>query len=275
MPVRLKKIMSKCNVMMFAAGLGMRLRPATELNPKPALPLNQIPLGYYALPYLQNLQIEKFVVNTFHLPKKIHDLYNPIHKNILFSDESGFIKGSGGGLKQAEKYLNSNLPILTMNADEIFFTEENNFIQNAIAEHHTTNALATLIVTEHPEAGSKFGGIWCEPNSNKVIHIGKDRPNETAKAWHFIGLQILSPTVLKLIPENTETNIFYDVLIQYLKTETIQIYDIKCDWYEVGNIQDYKTAKSEINLKLSANAFYKNHFEKLNQFPQSKLGDLT
>lgn len=267
--------MNKCNVMMFAAGLGTRLRPATIQNPKPAIPLNQIPLGYYALPYLENLNIEKFVVNTFYLPEQIHNLYTVLNKNIEFSDETDFIKGSGGGLKLAEIKMNPDLPIVTMNADEIFFTADAGIVEKALAQHQKNKCLATLIVIEHPEAGGQFGGIWCEPNTNKVIHIGKDKPNLTAKPWHFIGLQILSPAVLELIPENTESNIFYDVLIHHLNTENIQIFPITCDWYEVGNITDYQKTKSEINLKLQTNPIYQNHYQKLNQYPKSHLGDLA
>jgi mannose-1-phosphate guanylyltransferase len=259
--------------MMFAAGLGTRLRPATNQNPKPTLPLNKIPLGYYALPYLECLQIENFVVNTFHLPDQIHDLYKNIHTRIQFSDETDFIKGSGGGLLQAANKLSKNMPILTMNADEIFFTKETDFLKTALNKHHEENALATLIVTEHPEAGHKFGAIWCE--NKKVIHIGKDKPNNTAKPWHFIGLQILSSKIINDIEQNKESNIFYDVLIHKLKIENIQIYPIQCDWYEVGNLTDYQIAKNEINLKLKTNDIYKSHFEKLNQWPKSQLGDLS
>lgn len=270
-----KKIMNKCNVIMFAAGLGTRLRPATTVTPKPALPLNQIPLGYFTLPYLEHLQTENFIVNTFHLPKKIHDLYKKVSDKIIFSDEVDFIKGSGGGLKQAEKFFNLAHPILALNADEIFFTENNLFLNAALELHSQKNSLATLIVTEHADAGTKFGAIWCE--NEIVVHIGKDKPlnNPHAKPWHFIGLQILSSAVLDLINGTSEKNIFYDVLVHELKNKKIQIYPIKCDWFEVGNIDDYKIAKKEINENLKTNSIYKNHFKDLEKYPQSELGDLA
>jgi NDP-sugar pyrophosphorylase family protein len=273
MLVRSKKTMNKCNVMMFAAGLGTRLRPYTNTNPKPALPLLQIPLGYYSLPYLEKIEIDSFVVNTFHLAEQVHDLYSTINPAVQFSDETDFIKGSGGGLKQAEKIFNSHIPILTMNADEIFFTAETDFLNNALNTHSTNKNFATLIVTEHPEAGHKFGAIWCE--NNKVIHIGKDKPNDTAKPWHFIGLQFLSTEILNQIPQDQETNIFYDVLIHQLKSQNICIYPIKCDWYEVGNITDYQLAKAEIRKNLKMNSIYQKQFEKLQLLPKSDLSDLT
>ena len=261
--------------MMFAAGFGTRLRPFTNSTPKPALPLNQIPLGYFALPYLDCVQSENFVVNTFHLPKKIHALYEQISDKIIFSDEVDFIKGSGGGLKEAEDFFDLAVPILALNADEIFFTENYAFLAEALAAHQQKNNLATLIVTEHPGAGTKFGAIWCIDET--VVHIGKDQPlsHPQAKPWHFIGLQFLSPEILKSINAKMEKNIFYDILIHELKNTKIQIHPIKCDWYEVGNIEDYKIAKTEINEQLKINLTYKNHFKLLEKYPKSQLSDLA
>ncbi len=273
MLVPLKKIMNKCNVMMFAAGIGARLRPATNQHPKPVIPMNQIALGYYTLPYLDAIKIDQFIVNTFYLPEQIHTLYQSVSTSIIFSNETDFIKGSAGGLVQAKKYFNMKVPILAMNADEVFFTAENNFIQNALDKHYAENAQATLIVTEHPEAGHKFNAIWCEDET--VVHIGKDRPSPTAKPWHYIGLQFLSPELLQNISENSELNIFYDVLIYQLKNIKVQIYSIECDWYEVGNIVDYTKAKSEISKQLEINSVYISHFEKLKKLPCSQLSDLA
>ena len=272
MPVHLKRTMNKCNVMMFAAGLGTRLKPFTNTTPKPALPLNQIPLGFYSIPYLEKIEARSFVVNTFHLPEKIHDLYQQLSFPIQFSDEKDFIKGSGGGLKLAENKFVKNIPILAMNADEIFFTAELDFLNSALDLHKRDNNFATLIVTKHPEAGRKFGAIWCE--KNRVIHIGKDKPNETAEPWHFIGLQFLAAELLDQIPADQEANIFYDVLIHQLNSKKIEIYPIHCDWYEVGNLTDYQIAKSEIHQKIKANPIYQDHFHKLNLLPKSNLSDL-
>lgn len=264
------------NVLLFAAGLGTRLRPATLDNPKPVIPLFGIPMGYYLLPYLAEMPINKFVVNTFHLPEKIHDCYNKLRHGIEFSDERDFIKGSGGGLKQAENMLGHELPILTGNADEVFFTADSQFLKRALEKHQAEKALATLIVMNHSEAGKKFGGIWTETHSStKVVSIGKDAPTDQSRAWHFIGLQILSPEVFSMIESNKEQNIFYDVLIHRLPTHKVQIFPIEMDWYELGNLHDYQEAKNAIAAEKENNPIYKKHFTKLNALPKSKLSDLT
>lgn len=267
---------SKINVLLYAAGLGTRLRPATLENPKPVIPLFGIPMGYYLLPYIIELPVDKFVVNTFYLPEKVHACYDKLRHGIFFSDETDFIKGSGGGLKQAENLLKNNNPILAANADEVFFTPDHQFLKKALEKHLSENALATLIVMNHPEAGKKFGGIWTESHgSENVISIGKESPSTNARPWHFIGLQILSPELFSMIESEKELNIFYDVLIHKLPTHKVQIYPVEMDWYELGNLADYQSAKNKIAFEKDINPIYKKHFTKLNALPKSNLSDLT
>ncbi len=263
---------NQAQAFIFAAGLGTRLRPMTEKHPKPTIPLFSVPMGYYILPYFDQVQITKYIANTFHLPDQIHQLYINTNKEFLFSDEKDFIKGSAGGLKQAEKMILQNIPIIVANSDEIFFTEEFNFLDKALKQHIEKKSLATLIVIEHPEAGRKFGGIWCK--EKKVSHIGKDPAQKDLKPWHYIGLQILSSEVLKLIEPHKELNIFYDVLIHHLDQKDISIYPITADWYETGNYTDYQLAKTEISKK-SDQVIYKNHFDLLKKYPKSDLSDLA
>lgn len=271
-----KKTMHKCNVLMFAAGLGTRLRPHTYQHPKPAIPLFRIPLGYYLIPYIQKLRIENFIVNTFHLPEQIHQLYQKLDLSIRFSDEREFIRGSAGGLKHAEALLNKNYPILIANSDEVLFAEKEDFLTKALEQHENQKALATLIVMEHPEAGKKFGGIWTKKNSNQVIHIGKDCSEQHVKAWHFVGLQFVSGEILNFIADDSEKNIFYDLMVHYLKTKKVEIFPVSIDWYETGNIQDYLKAKEEISEKIDKkNSIYLSHFENLKKLPLSEISDLT
>ncbi len=264
--------MNVCDIFLFAAGLGTRLRPFTEKHPKPVLPLHSYPLGYYPLPYIQTLKINKFIVNTFHLAPQVHELYKKTSMNPVFSDESGFIKGSAGGLKQAEGLLSKN-PILAVNADEVLFTEKINFLTEALDFHQQNNHLATLIVKEHPGVGKEFGGIWCDGQT--VKDIGKKEAPAGLKGWHFIGFQFLSPEILKTLPSGKEANIFYDYLINHLNTGRVKIFPIQGDWYETGNLDDYKKAKSAIADNLKTKKMYQTFFDKMQTLPKSTLSDLT
>lgn len=265
--------MSACDVFLFAAGLGTRLRPFTEKNPKPVLPLLSYPLGLYTLPYIEHAPVKNFIVNTFHLPDQVHQLYKKTQFNPQFSDETGFIKGSAGGLKQAEHLFTAGAPILAINADEVMFTKDSDFLKKAYDYHLKNNNLATLIVKEHPGVGHEFGGIWCEDQT--VHNISKTAPAGTKlKGWHFIGYQFLSPEVIKLVEKNKETNIFYDILIKQINTNRVKIYPVHADWYETGNLNDYKKAKFAIAEKLLTQKEYKDFYSEMKKYPMSDLPDL-
>lgn len=266
--------MSACDVFLFAAGLGTRLRPFTEKNPKPVLPLLSYSLGLYPLPYIEHMPVKNFIVNTFHLPEQVHQLYKKTKFNPQFSDETGFIKGSAGGLKQAEHLFSPNNQILAINADEVMFTNDSDFLKKAFEYHTKNNNLATLIVKEHPGVGKEFGGIWCDDQT--VNKISKTAPeNSKLKGWHFIGYQFLSPEVLKMVEKNKETNIFYDILIKQIKTKRVRIFPVQADWYETGNLNDYKKAKAIIAEKSLTQKEYKDFYSEMKKYPKSELPDLA
>ncbi len=255
------------NVMLLAAGLGTRLKPLTLKYPKPAVPLLNLPLGLYQFQYLKHIEISKLIVNTFHLPEKIRALYQnqPYYKNeIIFSNESEKILGGAGGLKKASSAMTSNEPILLMNADEVYFTKNKDFLKKALHQHIQNKNLATVVVIEHPEAGKKFGALWAE--DLKIKDISKTARHEHLKPWHCIGPIFLSWDVLKLIPEETESNIFYDVLLIELSKNQVEIFPIEAEWYETGNPQDYFSATRAIleNLDSETHQF-------INQYDESDL----
>lgn len=234
------------NVFILAAGLGSRLKPLTNKYPKPCIPFLNVPMGLYAFRYLQPVPVDVCVANTFHLPDQIKKLYKNqayYKKEIFFSDEKEKILGSAGGLKKASRFFKDNDTILMMNADEVFFTEQNDFLEQAYQQHLKNKNLATLVVTAHPEAGKKFGAIWTE--SNRVFEIGKTSSQSHLQAWHYIGIIFLNKKVLSLIPDDQETNIFYDILNHQLVKNSVEIFKINCRWYETGNGSDYLNATED------------------------------
>ena len=152
--------MSACDLFIFAAGIGSRLRPHTEKTPKPCIPLFSTPLGFYILPYLEGIPVNNRIINTFHHPNLIKFQYNPIFPNVKFSDEIDFIKGSAGGLKQAEDFFSHTDTIVAINADEVFFAVDPLFLKKAIEQHQKDKNFATLVVMDHPSVGKDFGSLF-------------------------------------------------------------------------------------------------------------------
>lgn len=115
--------------MIFAAGLGTRLKPLTDNMPKALVPLAGKTLLQWQIERLKAAGITDIVVNVHHFPDMI---INYLHDNnnfgcrISVSDERDMLLETGGGLRKAKSLLlgvgsresgNSNEPILICNVD--------------------------------------------------------------------------------------------------------------------------------------------------------------
>ena len=94
--------------MLFAAGLGSRLKPFTDSHPKALAEVNGKTLLERNIRYLQKFGITEVIVNVHHFADQIIEA---IDKNdgwgskITISDESDAVLETGGGLKKAAWYF--------------------------------------------------------------------------------------------------------------------------------------------------------------------------
>lgn len=113
--------------MIFAAGLGTRLKPLTDTLPKALVPLAGKTLLQWQIERLKAAGITDIVVNVHHFPDMI---INYLRENdnfgcrIAVSDERDMLLETGGGLRKAKELLTSSpnsliasSPILICNVD--------------------------------------------------------------------------------------------------------------------------------------------------------------
>ncbi len=276
------------NVMLLAAGEGTRLRPYTLIRPKPAMPFLNVPLASYPLAFLDGMKVDRLIVNTFHLPTKIVDLF--IHMNhgarrLHFSHEINQIMGSGGGLAAAHDYFRNQGDLILMNADEVILPFEKQLLAKAFEQHQKNKAFCTLLTMDHPDVGTKYGGVWLD-HKDQVCGFGKSSPTmDSKKAEHFIGIQILSEKIFDYMPVGHPSNVLYDgVTKAILAGQVVQRYKVDCHWYETGNPKDFLSATSDV-LKILAdtesgsytNAYLQRLLERFSKETPllEKRGDLT
>lgn len=133
--------------MLFAAGLGTRLKPFTNSHPKALAMVNGKSLLQRNILYLQQFGITNVVVNVHHFANQIIDAVqqnNGWGSNIIISDEQDEVLETGGGLAKAKSYLQSAENFVVMNVD--ILTNVN--LNEVINQHQQTNALATLAVSQ-------------------------------------------------------------------------------------------------------------------------------
>lgn len=252
--------------MLLAAGLGTRLRPLTNIKPKPAIEFLNIPLLNYSVALLQsseNFKVEQFVVNTSHLPDQIQNLTKKWPYNAQLSHEPGDPLGSGGGIWKAKEFLKNEDDFFVTNGDEVIFPNQSNMIQKMYMQHKKENAIATFLVKKDSRVGTQFGGLWAD-NQKRIFSVGKTNPfddnslfhefkkeitsSSQLQAYHYVGVMLLSKNVWPYFPEG-ESNILHDVVMKAARDgQKVQIFFDDCRWFETGNIHDFLEA-TQIILK--------------------------
>lgn len=130
--------------MIFAAGLGTRLKPITDTLPKALVPVGGEPLLSHIIRKLVSAGYDHLVVNVHHFPDQIigylqqHDFGVPID----ISDERDGLLETGGGVAHARPFLEGE-PFLVHNVDIL-----SNLDLAWFRAQHRPDALATLLVSE-------------------------------------------------------------------------------------------------------------------------------
>jgi len=112
--------MSITKAFILGAGLGTRLRPLTNVLPKPLVPVWNEPLVYHSLRHCTKAGIKSFAINTHHLPQT----WNPYFPDQLFEGKpieffhEEMLLETGGGIKNIASFI-GNEPILVFNGDII------------------------------------------------------------------------------------------------------------------------------------------------------------
>jgi MurNAc alpha-1-phosphate uridylyltransferase len=110
--------------MVLAAGLGTRMRPITDIIPKPLVKIAGKPMIDYALDALADAGVERAVVNVHHHAEQMlaHlDGYQRLE--IIISDERAALMNNGGGLAKGLRLLDRG-KVFVMNADLFWIGEK-------------------------------------------------------------------------------------------------------------------------------------------------------
>ena len=107
-------------VMIFAAGLGTRLKPLTDTMPKALVRVGGQPLLWHVIMKLKAAGYERMVINVHHFADQIIDYLESngnFGVDIRISDERDGLLETGGGIKKALPLFDPESPILIHNVD--------------------------------------------------------------------------------------------------------------------------------------------------------------
>ena len=213
--------------MIFAAGLGSRLKPWTDKHPKALALVNGKSLLERNILYLQQYGIKEVVVNVHHFASQIIEAIetnNGWGSSITISDETDEVLETGGGLKKAAPFFKSEEQVVIMNADIL----TNMQLDQMIQQHKQTNALATLAVSQRTTSryflfgtDSKLKG-WKHEGTGEVKPAGLDTSGLHSRA--FSGIHVVQQALFAKIKQEGKFSMV-DVYLDLCATEDIYGFD--------------------------------------------------
>jgi NDP-sugar pyrophosphorylase family protein len=238
--------------MIFAAGLGTRLRPITNDRPKALAPIHGVPILQIVIRRLINYGFKDIIVNVHHFAGRVIEFLDSKDRfgiNIQISDERHELLDTGGGLKKASWFFDDGQPFLVHYVD----TLTNIDLLDYFHYHQKNDSLATLLVRHRP--GSRFFLFdkrmrlsgWENVLSNEKIiaRTTEDQLNQIA----FSCLHIIDPKIFNLINEEGCFSII-DVYLRLAGEHNIMGYlDDYSYWLDIGTPEKLQKAEREIDIE--------------------------
>jgi|TARA_B100001964_G_scaffold237465_2_gene301052 dTDP-glucose pyrophosphorylase len=231
---------SNIPVVIVAGGEGVRMKPFTDILPKPLLPINNKTILGHIIENFMTFKIKKFYI-SINFKSEIMKAYTQELKNRLtpdiFTVEENLSLGTSGSLKLLQKKIKTDF--FVSNCDTLV---KMNYY-DAYNYHKKKSNILTIIACKKnikiPYGVLKLGK---ENNLKDMV----EKPSST----YFIntGIYICSPKIFKNIKKNTKTDI--NVLIEDLKRAKLKIGVYKIDdknWIDVGQWDEYKKSLKNIN----------------------------
>ena len=211
--------------MIFAAGLGTRLKPLTDHMPKALVPIAGKPLLGHVIEKLKAAGSDEMIINIHHFPDQIIDYVhsqNNFGIRIAFSDEREQLLETGGGIKKAVDFFDDGKPFLVHNADIL----SNLDIAELYQQHLRTNPLATLVVSERDtfryllfNDDLQLKG-WVNEKTGELRPEGFSKP-QLYRKLAFSGIQVLSPKVFELMNDFGERFSIMDFYLSVVRSQQI------------------------------------------------------
>lgn len=239
--------------MIFAAGLGTRLKPLTDNMPKALVPVAGIPMLERVILRLKESGFDDITVNIHHFGQQVIDFLNT-HNNfgiqIHISDERDLLLDTGGAIHKARPFLDGNEPFLVHNADILTDMDLRAFYQH----HLGSNAEASLLVSKRNtsryllfDQHYQLKG-WTNKNTGEIKPEGLEYKNgQSYIEMAFGGIHVISPSLFRLM-ENDRWQGKFSIIPFYLsacQTSRILGYPLQdVHWFDIGKPETLAIAES-------------------------------
>ena len=231
----------------LAGGKGTRLAPYTTVFPKPMLPIGDTPILAIIIKQLAYYGFDEIIISVGYLAELLQAYFmnnNDIPKTIKLN----FVRekhplGTAGSLSLIPEQRE---PVLVMNGDTLTTL---NYRQ--LVEHHNKRVAKITIATHKRDVYIDFGVLNTDDENTLMNYEEKPTLNYQVS----MGVYVLDPNVLELIPHNERLD-FPDLVKKVMaRNEKVQCFMTDEYWLDIGRQDDY--AKAVENFGKMKSAFLK------------------
>ena len=242
--------------LIFAAGIGSRLKPWTDRHPKALVEVGGSPMLGSVINKLIDAGINDIIINVHHFADQIRAYVSQSHfkANITFSDETDLLLETGGGLRKVVDRLNGE-PVLVHNAD--IFTDFS--IQEMISAHKSARVDVTLLTADRKtsryfvfDKNEMLRG-WTNVSTGQLRPDGfVIEPDYTLRA--FNGVHIIEPSGYELLNDFRPAGVpfsivdFYIACCDRLAVRSFNLPDGSA-WFDIGKPETLEKAREYANNK--------------------------
>jgi NDP-sugar pyrophosphorylase family protein len=194
--------------MIFAAGLGTRLKPLTDTMPKALVRIGGEPLIKHVILRLKEAGFQRIVVNVHHFAQQIIDYLEENEHfglDIRISDETEQLLETGGGIKKARDLFDPHSPVLIHNVDILSNVDLTAFYDHACS----SGAEATLLVSERQtkryllfdDEYRLVGWTNKETGEVKSPHNWVKDELQSLQMLAFSGIHVFSPALFPMMDQ--------------------------------------------------------------------------
>lgn len=229
--------------MIFAAGLGTRLKPLTDTMPKALVPIGGKPLLWHVVQKLKAAGFERIVVNVHHFAQQIVDYLHASDNfglDICISDESSELLETGGGIRKALPLFAPDCPILIHNVDILSNLDLNGLY--ADSKDATTLVVSWRQTQRYLQFDDEMRLVGWKNNATGEVKGREARP------FAFSGIHVLHPSMFPLLKDWPARFPIMDFYLQTCEQQYIQGYEVRgLRLMDVGKIDTLDQAELFVN----------------------------
>ena len=223
--------LKKVKTVIMAGGKGTRLKPFTQILPKPLIPIREKPVIEHIIESFAKYGVRNFLITINYKSRIIKSFFEEanLKYSIKFLEETKPL-GTVGGLR---KYIDRfNEPFFVTNCDTII-----NLDYEDLYKFHKKNNNDITLVASTKDFEIPYG--VCELNKKGTLLKIKEKPK-----FNFLtntGLYVLSPKILNLVPKNKSFQMTQLIDILRKNKKKVGVYPVEDKlWFDIGQWSEYR-----------------------------------